>query len=100
MKGGIRRYRRAPKLKRGKYYGTYDPGYFIYKAVQRGQIFCDSYETKQTERLDIIAGAKYGDGTLWWIIAAASGIGWNLQVPAGTYLAIPRSLSQIEKLIG
>ena len=100
MKGTVRRYRRAPKLKRGKYYGTFTPGYYLYKAVQQGRISCRSYTTKQSERLDIIAGNYYGDGTLWWVIAAASGIGWNRQVPPGTYLAIPKNLAEINNLLG
>ena len=100
MTTAIHRYRRAPKLKRGKFYGTFVPGYFVYSAVQRGQIPCDTYETKQAERLDVIAGEYYGDGTLWWVIAAASGIGWNLQVPPGTYIAIPKNLNSVYKLLG
>ena len=39
------------------------------------------------------------DGMNWWIIAAASGIGWWLQCPPGTLLAIPTSISQIERLL-
>ena len=66
----------------------------------REKIPCNTYETKQAERLDVIAGDYYGDGTFWWVIAAASGIGWSLQVPPGTYLAIPKSLSSIYKLLG
>ena len=100
MTTSIMRYRRAPKLKRGKYYGTFNPGYYIYKAVQKGKIACHTYTTKQTERLDVIAGKYYGDGTLWWVIAGASGIGWNLQVPAGTYLLIPKKIGDINKILG
>ena len=100
MKGIIRRYRRAPKLKRGKYYGTFTAGYYLYSAVQRGRVPCETYTTTQRERLDVIAGDRYGDGTLWWVIAAASGIGWNLQVPPGTYLAIPKKLSDVSKILG
>lgn len=100
MKGGVRRYRRAPKLKRGKYYGTFTPGYYIHKAVQTGRIACDVYTTVQGDRLDIIAGDYYGDGSLWWIIAAASGIGWGLQVPPGTFLRIPKRLGDVNKIVG
>jgi len=53
----------------------------------------------EAERLDVIAGRVYGDGRLWWIIAAASGIGWWLQVPAGTRLVIPTSLDAISDLL-
>ena len=52
------------------------------------------------DRLDHLAGKFYGSGTLWWIIAAASGVGWGLQVPPGTLLAIPTRLGQINALVG
>jgi len=54
---------------------------------------------KEGQRLDHIAHATYGDGRLWWIIAAASNIGWWLQVPPGTRVRIPESLAQVEELI-
>ena len=37
----------------------------------------------------------YGSGNMWWVIAAASGIGWGTQVPPGTLLRIPTDLSMI-----
>lgn len=51
------------------------------------------------ERLDIIAGRQYGDGRLWWIIAAASGIGWWPQAPAGTRLVVPVDLAEVEAVL-
>jgi hypothetical protein len=54
---------------------------------------------QEGERFDIIAGEVYGDGRLWWIIAAASGIGWFLQVPPGTRINVPVSMDQIARLI-
>ena len=54
---------------------------------------------KEGERLDQIAGVVYGDSTLWWMIAAASGIGWGLQVPPGTKLRIPLSPSEVFGLL-
>ena len=94
------RYRRAPKLRGGKSYGTYFVGNTIYRGCQQGAISYTTYVTKESERLDIIAGEHYDDGSLWWIIAAASSIGWGLQVPPGTQLSIPTDLSQIEALVG
>ena len=52
-----------------------------------------------TTRLDILAHQQYGDGRLWWVIAAASGIGWWLQAPAGTRLLIPISFADVENFI-
>ena len=50
---------------------------------------------KEGERLDVIAGRTYGNARLWWVIAAASGIGWGLQVPPGTQILIPTDLKQV-----
>ena len=61
-----------------------------------------SYSTitlKEGQRLDILAGQRYGDASLWWIIAAASGIGWGLQVPPGTIVRVPKNLSDILAII-
>lgn len=71
----------------------------IYKACQSDLISFSTYELKSGERLDHIAGRAYKDGSLWWIISAASGIGWALQCPPGTILRIPSDLTQIYDLI-
>ena len=94
------RYARAPRIRGGKSYGTYFAGKAIYKACKVGAIDITTRTTVESERLDIIAGEYYGDGTLWWIIASASGIGWGLQVPPGTHLTIPIDIGQIEALVG
>ena len=52
---------------------------------------------EEGKRLDQISGESYGDAGYWWVIAAASGIGWGMQVPPGTLIKIPDSL---EKVIG
>jgi len=54
----------------------------------------------KADRLDIIAGREYGNGRYWWVIAAASGIGWGMQVPPGTNLRIPINLGDVEGLVG
>ena len=81
-------------------FGTYNANYIIYQAVKRNAVDVITHVTSDRERLDILAGKYYGDGTLWWVIAAASGIGWGLQVPPDTYLIIPTDLSQISALVG
>jgi hypothetical protein len=96
----INRYQRAPKLRLGKYYGTFDACYIVAAAVASGRIDWKGHITIESERLDIIAGEYYGDGTLWWVIAGASGIGWGLQVPPGIYLKIPTDIGQIMSLLG
>ena len=94
------RYSRAPKLRNGQFYGTWDACYILYRACSGGMLDYAQRELVESERLDVLAGEYYGDGTLWWIIAGASGIGWNLQVPPGTYLRIPTDLGQVTALIG
>ena len=53
----------------------------------------------QADRLEHLAGAIYGDARYWWIIAAASEIGWSPQAPPGTVIRIP-SLKDVERLFG
>ena len=96
----LRRYSRAPRLNGGTTYGTSRAATAIYRAVQSGIITTRIVTLKGAERLDILAGKYYGDGTLWWVIAAASGTGWALQCPPGTVLKIPTNLSQVSSLIG
>tara|TARA_B100000674_G_C37955746_1_gene969473 strand:+ start:2625 stop:2927 length:303 start_codon:yes stop_codon:yes gene_type:complete len=71
----------------------------IFNAVENGLISYTSYIMSEGERLDILAGKFYNNSTYWWIIAAASGIGWGLQVPPGTFLKIPDNLEEIFRLI-
>lgn len=61
----------------------------INKAINAGALAYKTTILEQGQRLDHIAGVAYGDSTLWWIIAAASGIGWGLQCPPGTIIKIP-----------
>lgn len=51
------------------------------------------------DRLDTLSGVIYGDAKYWWVLAAASGIGWGLQVPPGTVINIV-SLSEVQRLVG
>jgi hypothetical protein len=55
--------------------------------------------TTQSTRLDHIAAQNYGDARYWWILAAASNIGWSPQVPKGTIIIVP-DLKEVERLIG
>lgn len=51
------------------------------------------------DRLDTLAGVIYGDAKYWWVLAAASGIGWGLQAPPGTVINVVK-ISDVERLIG
>ena len=93
----IGRYKFVGKIRRGRYYGTSYASPIIFNAVERGELSTITVELKEKQRLDHIAGNMYGDSSYWWVIAAASGIGWGLQVPPGTIIRIPTS---IEKVMG
>ena len=67
----------------------------IRRAVLAGQIDVQAHTLEQGERLDTIASLAYNSSEYWWVIAAASGIGWNLQVPPGTLIQIPISLESV-----
>lgn len=95
----FRRYARSNIIKGGSLYGTNSLSKTVYDAVQSGQIESATHILAEGERLDILAGQNYGDSSMWWVIAAASGVGWCLQVPPGTVLKIPVSLDKIQQLV-
>lgn len=84
------RYSRTQILGLGQRYGTsfYIP--VIRTNIKNGNIRFEEAVIDEAERLDALAGQIYGDGRLWWILAAASDIGWMPQVPPGTRLRIPK----------
>jgi hypothetical protein len=96
----IDRYRRVPLISGGKKIGTSRVCYAIRRAIDLNRIQYEEHVMKEGERLDTLAGRFFGDGDLWWVIAAASGIGWSLQTPPGTFLRIPTNIGQIEALVG
>lgn len=95
----FKRYARTPIYGINQRYGTSLAIILLRDGIQTGAVRCQSYVTKENERLDIIAGQFYGDGTLWWIIAAGSGVGWSMQVPSNTKLTIPL-LEDVSQLVG
>ena len=94
----IRRYN-ASAVIGGLSYGTPEYVRQIYLGVTENRITYTTYIMKFSDRLDTLAAIHYGSGDLWWIIAAASGIGWGLQVPPDTLIRIPDNLQQIISLI-
>ena len=71
----------------------------IYFAASNGSLKCRVITMNSTQRLDALSGQYYGDSQYWWIIAAASGIGWGLQVPSGTLIRIPTSIDLAKRLV-
>lgn len=55
----------------------------IYKGVEDGTIRILATETSSSLRLDQLAYKYYGEGMNAWIIAAASGIRWQLGIGSG-----------------
>jgi|LauGreDrversion4_2_1035121.scaffolds.fasta_scaffold57300_2 nucleoid-associated protein YgaU len=95
----IRRYSTSSRLALGTRYGTSDAIVKIRQSIDLGLVPFKTVVIAKGQRLDTVAGAEYGNGSLWWIIAAASNIGWSPQVPPGTVLRVPISLSSIEKAL-
>jgi hypothetical protein len=100
MAGAISRYAYLARINGGKTIATSYVSVKIRAAINSGRIEYTPYELKEGQRLDHIAGSTYGDSSLWWVIAAASGIGWSLQAPPGTLLKIPSNLGIVYSLVG
>ena len=95
----LSRYRFSKKIRNGKYYGTSNVNSIIHRSVKNGILDTTTTILAENQRLDHLAMAAYGDSNLWWVIAAASGIGWGLQVPPGTLIFIPSNINQVYNLI-
>lgn len=93
------RYASAPRLGFGQQLGTSTVVPRIRAAVADGSLPVDEIILRGAERLDTLAGSIYGDARYWWILAAASNIGWGLQVPPGTIIKIPQ-LEAVAALVG
>jgi hypothetical protein len=94
----MKRYSNSTIYAFGKSRGASQSAMKIRDAINSGQIECEKRVFQEGERLDTIAGQTYGDSSLWWVIAAASGIGWGLQVPPGTRVLVP-NIQQVAKVI-
>lgn len=93
------RYQRTDILGYNFQYGSSNTHVIIRDAVKNSKVFYKTIVLHEAERLDHLAFKHYQNGRYWWIIAAASDVGWGLQVPPGTVIRIP-DLSEIAKLIG
>ena len=89
------RYSFTSTAQAGRGLATPEAANSIYQAVKSGILPCTGYMLKESERLDHIAFKKLGDASLWWVLAATSGVGWGLQLPPGTLINIPDSMSAV-----
>ena len=56
--------------------------------------------TTSTDRLDKLANVFYDDVSLWWVIAAANGLGkGTLVIPPNTKLRIPAKTEFLDQVI-
>lgn len=94
----ISRYSKAPRLDLGSSFGTSVAIQNIRAAIKDGSLQAKEVILRGAERLDTMSGVIYGDSRYWWVLAAASNIGWGLQVPAGTIIRIP-DLAAVTKLV-
>lgn len=88
------RYTYTPRIDSSTGIGQWTGNSKIFSAVEDGSLDTTTIVLTQGQRLDHIAGQFYGDGRYWWVIAAASGIGWALQCPPGTVIRLPKDLGQ------
>lgn len=95
----VSRYTNDDPIRDGKVRRTATAVDRIRNAVRRGSFQTTERVLKEGERLDQIAGQLYGDGSLWWVIAATSNIGWHLQAPPGTILRVPLNISDVLRYV-
>ena len=86
--------------RKSEFVGPSPVSFVIKNAVDRGVIKSTKAVVKEHERLDQISSRAYGDPSYWWVIAAASAIGWGMQVPPGVIVTIPTDLSEVLSILG
>ena len=95
---GFNRYTSDARINLGQQLGTSSTVFDLRRAIKNGNIpIVNQLVATGADRLDALAGAIYGDARYWWVLAAASDIGWGLQVPPGTVLKVIK-LSDLDKL--
>lgn len=95
----ISRYRNDTVIRNGSTLQTNASIKRVREAIGRGLIVYNERPMQDGERLDTIAYEIFGDGGLWWVIAAMSNIGWWLQVPPGTMIRTPVDVQQISRFL-
>jgi len=85
----VSRYSRTKVIRAGKQFGTSFAVAAIRLNIDNGNIQTEEMILDEGVRIDVLAGRIYGDGRLYWVLAAASNIGWAMQVPPGTRIVIP-----------
>lgn len=85
----IGRYTNDPRINLGTQLGTSNAVAQLRRAIKAGRLpIVKTIVVTGAERLDSLAGNIYGDARYWWILAAASDVGWGLQVPPDTTINV------------
>ncbi len=95
----ISRYSLSARVRQSKGLSTSTNMSKIKTACDTGVLKYEVYVIQEGQRIDQLAGLAYQSSSYWWIIAAASGIGWGMQVPPGTVLKIPVNLTDVLGLL-
>lgn len=96
----VSRYKNSPILALGKQYGTTRLIPALRQAIKDGIVpITQTFISHEGQRLDQLAGLYYNDSRYWWVIAAASDVGWGLQIPPGTIINIP-DIDAVSSVIG
>lgn len=93
------RYINSSRIALGSQLGTSTVVSILRNAIRSGAIqVVKQVVVTGNDRLDTIASAVYDDSKMWWVLAAASNVGWGLQVPPGTVVNVV-DLSDVEKIL-
>ena len=85
------RYQNDDQISYGNQLATPRLVYAIRESIRDGSIpVVRQLIATGSDRLDTLAGTLYGDAKYWWVLAAASNIGWGLQIPPGTVVNVIR----------
>ena len=95
----ISRYTFTKRIRKGQCISNTRASSKIFKACEAGVISCTTMRLSGAQRLDVLAFERYGDASFWWIIAAASGIGYCLQASHGALIRIPNNLADVLRLV-
>lgn len=93
------RYENDPEIRGGSTIASAKGVDRIRSAYRRGEISVTERILKEGERIDKIAGDTFGDGRLWWVIAALSDVGWWMQLPPGTVIRIPTDVRDVLEIV-
>jgi nucleoid-associated protein YgaU len=96
-----KRYAKDPRLNLGGQLGTNTSLVYLRSAIKTGLIpIVGQVIATGDDRLDTLAGVIYGDARYWWVLAAASDIGWGMQIPPGTVIKVVDLATVKQKVTG